>query len=657
MKHISPFSQNRYEYEEQHFYFLPDGLFSLLETPTPTYLIGTRGTGKTTLLQSLNWRERIANESLRAAVGENPFGNYCVGVYVKLPRTQINLIDRWLRESEDEVYAVVLGTYLDLIALELIVDALSNLIDTRHLTCKPDHERTVLDEMTKSIVGKSAFTQGLHTGGLHTLGDLYQHLVEFRELLQQFAFTRSSVQEFMSTFPISQPGELTRKMTPFLARICDDQLRTDERVWHFKVLMDETEHLSERQQRVINSIVRLAEWPCLPVVSFVNAPRSETTLQGMSLQKADRQLIVIEEQLDDLHFREFVEGVASVRARRLIGDESLTFSCQRILGPLDINGLLESMLKKSVNPSARKLEQLASVLRTEARATSTGSSKNSVLVDDIETAAPPIYEAYLIERLSLTQPDATTESWERYRNASIEIRKRLVTAYLAICRDVLKRSPFYASARMLLQMSDKCIRDFLWQMDEVFCECGTDIVSFFNQSVSVPKQDAGMRRASINKQERVSNIVTRAPQQVLRIVEGLGEITAMVQSQGGRFPKLLTSERGVFRIPAPENNGENVDVPQLSELLIEAGNGGFLRLMSVGTDVWEFRVHASLAAAFGFSYRGAYANAICQLSWADLSRFRDGASIADRKVIAREIANRLIGEDLEQMRLFEEHVI
>lgn len=67
----SPFSQVRYDYEEQHVYFLPRALRKL-ESRSPTFLVGSRGSGKTTLLRAMWWRERLHNAHLREQLGDDP---------------------------------------------------------------------------------------------------------------------------------------------------------------------------------------------------------------------------------------------------------------------------------------------------------------------------------------------------------------------------------------------------------------------------------------------------------------------------------------------------------------------------------------------------------------------------------------------------------
>ena len=60
----SPFTLHRFEHQQEQLisYLL---LVSLLEQPKSLFIIGSRGTGKTTLLQALNWREQLFNEALQ----------------------------------------------------------------------------------------------------------------------------------------------------------------------------------------------------------------------------------------------------------------------------------------------------------------------------------------------------------------------------------------------------------------------------------------------------------------------------------------------------------------------------------------------------------------------------------------------------------------
>jgi Cdc6-like AAA superfamily ATPase len=107
----SPFSAlPRWEVENPHFYHIPDDLRSELEAEGSVYLLGTRGTGKTTLLKSVQWNERVSNDRLRAVVG-SPSNTGLVGLYQKVPEARFDLLGEWML-SESQSLRIV-AAYLD----------------------------------------------------------------------------------------------------------------------------------------------------------------------------------------------------------------------------------------------------------------------------------------------------------------------------------------------------------------------------------------------------------------------------------------------------------------------------------------------------------------------------------------------------------------
>ena len=109
----SPFSLNRFEHEYggKHLYFLPPSFFQRLEIQKPVYLIGSRGTGKTTLLHALSWNERVTNKSLQREINKPPLAGKYIGVYFYAPNFQIQIIDEWLDKKSEIFKAQVFGMY------------------------------------------------------------------------------------------------------------------------------------------------------------------------------------------------------------------------------------------------------------------------------------------------------------------------------------------------------------------------------------------------------------------------------------------------------------------------------------------------------------------------------------------------------------------
>ncbi len=177
----------------------------------------------------------------------------------------------------------------------------------------------------------------------------------------------------------------------------------------------------------------------------------------------------------------------------------------------------------------------------------------------------------------------------------------MVAAYLCICQEV-KHEAKYASAEMVIQMSDNCIRDYLDQMHEIFVVSELPLAEFIEKRIPSNLQDVALKQASKKKREYVPASGVAAPLETLRLVEALGQLTTRIQTSLHDNRALRSSERGIFVLRVgPEGSGDPV-----AKLITQASEAGFLRVLEQGTSQWKFRVHTSLAAAFGFSYRGAY---------------------------------------------------
>ena len=77
------------------------------------------------------------------------------------------------------------------------------------------------------------------------------------------------------------------------------------------------------------------------------------------------------------------------------------------------------------------------------------------------------------------------------------------------------------------------------------------------------------------------------------------------------------------------------------ELIRDAAEAGFLVMLEASPNTRKFRVHASLAAAYGFSYRGAYYSTPIILRELNEIRSLADAELFDQTV--KRIAQRLAG--------------
>lgn len=617
----SPFAEGRFEHDATHLYYLPQHLFSALEQPKPTFLIGTRGSGKTTLLKALNWKERQTNSTLLRQLGNDAYRGLFIGTYVKLPKIQLTTFDFWLREADEDRHGQIVGFYLDLIYLQLISRAVSDMLAEGHLRIPSSDEAA---SVATWLEGYEKLVDIAATRTPRSVTSFAEVVSHVRLQLELASRTRRDLNEVFEDFPIQQIGDLSSTVSPKIADLCGHDRQGQEGKWHFKVCMDEGECLTSFQQKVINTQIRLSEWPLFPIVSYVGRPEDITTtlIPQLTHQKADRQLLVID-TLERAEFKELAEGVASVRCQETLGSVDASFSTTQTLGALNVNGLLKTIIDRSESPKRHELLTNAESFAGQF------AEPPDVL---------PIWEAYLSKTLGLETSPTTSDVQSRYVR-SREYRKKFVAAYLSICRELRVRNVPYAGAEMVLRISDNCVRDFLSQIDHVFQRSGLSVEAFISNEVPVDVQIEALRAASEEKRDSIPESGVLAPVETGRVVKGLAEITALIQSSSGDNRHLRSTERGLFRFA---DDGDREQVTDALRLVADAAEAGFLRLYEEGDNVRFFRVHASLAPAYGFSYRGAYY--AVELSVSDFEKLKQADTDKEINSTARAIAQAMPGE-------------
>lgn len=637
---INPFTRGRFEYIPTHLYYLPDGVIQKLEDSKPSYVIGSRGSGKTTLLKALNWKERLENEWLGKELGGDYFRGHFVATYTKLPLVQINAFKRWLKEADDVQHDALFGTYFDLIATEQLAFASAEVIYTDHFEISIEKERTVVE----TFFNNCDFLLDKNTRKPNSLADCHLLLRERRRALESRAISNCEVSETISESVFVGHGELARVfgqcVAPVFKRSPDQQ-----ETWHFKCCFDEAECLDHRQLVLLNTVIRTSEWPVSYVVSFVGQPDdlSLTAFRELTTQQADLSII----QLDNLESREFqnlCDGVANIRIQAALAEldnqEAIEFKTEAVLGKLNMNALIDEMIKGSEGKFAKELVQM------------TDEFKNTRWTESFPDEKPePYLQAYLANRLSLEPPSSLPKA--KREQASREFRKKFVASYLSVCRELDRRKIPFAFSNMVFGISDGCVRDYLSQMHHVFGKANLSVSKFASSQVRWKIQDEAIHKASEEKRDSINTGKELSnPERVRRLTIALGELTSILQKGGSNSTShLRSSERGLFHFGEPVS--ANGDDAELYGILKDANDAGFLRLRRDGKKIVAFKVHASMAPAFGFSYRGAYYAVPIQKK--DVLDILDTTRPNELSSLSKAIANRLMAgtHDPNQKTLFE----
>jgi hypothetical protein len=593
----SPFTNNRFEHDNVHLYYLDEMTLDKLTSLKSTYIIGSRGTGKTTMLTALSYSERLENKSLKKLLNDQPFNSKLVGVYIKLPEYQFQKIDNWLNSLliiDD--YAAILCFYLDILCIEMLCRATEKLLINGIINVSPEKEC----EFCKSFLNNNSWSieNYLPSSDSLSLLNLSKAFLKIRIEIDLAASRNVEPIEIINKYNVVQIGKLGRDFCEALFKdLYPSTPDTLQPSWHCKFCFDESECLSAKQQKVLNSMIRLSRYPLFYVASFVRQPDDSfsTYIPNLSVGKADCQFIFIDNEMErDSLFRNFVEGVSRVRIEHILNSNA-TFELSKILGRLSINKLLQDIMTTSVSSNVKQLLIDASEFTTTA-------FYIDQFKDDPENILP-IYQTYLFKMLNIQLPIENQEQWSRRKEDCEQFRKKMVSAYLSIC-DEFNFSVRYCSADMVIQMSDTCIRDFLSQMDSIFKESGLELSEFLTREVSIDIQDRALKRASREKLESMPKIGARHHRECSNLVNAIGKLTQQLQHRHPENKQLQRPELGNFVLILPKTNSINFENP--TKVLFESVEYGYIRVLEKDEARIVFRLHTSLAPQFLTSYRGSY---------------------------------------------------
>lgn len=624
----NPFRPTRFEHEQHPLIWIsPD--VSKLEGTKSAYVAGTRGSGKTSLLKAVNWRERLHNPTVRDQLGSNA-PDY-VAVYFRLPdylASAIGLID-WKSAFPESPSAEAVGHTLfsqliEFVAAQLICEALASLRAAGRFAYPFEQE----EETVRDLMSRYPSLDVGRPGACHSLDDLSE---VFRDAHQRLnvLMTRGMLRQALDhTLPV-QPGVFINDLASSLRGLACSTEGVCSADFHVKICIDDCETLRPLQQRFLNTMVRNSSHPLFWVISFVSVDYDSTnTIQhNQTLSDADRAQLHLDE-IDGKHFYRLCENVSRLRIYYSDASEdrppldelpSRYFNLRDLLGSLNVDlALLES--------ARSSLSSEFAALVNRSRRSNSGSRRK----------APPIYETYVLEKLGERLRDSRDENVDAY------MRRKQFAALLAIYSEFrLSRVP-YVGAQTIINMGDTCIRDYLEMMGAIFEQAvargeirSVGDLQRREEPLSADTQLEGVRVSSRAKYDGIRNNFERDGAEAERAMEFIGKLTAKLQSNHASTSTLSTPERGNFHFDL-DTLGRGRMFSQdrkafILRLLRRCEADGLLRptrqgQIGEGHDEQDltFHLHRRFAPYFGFSHRGPYG--ILQMPMEEFAEVCDASS-------------------------------
>lgn len=655
---LNPFRPTRWEHQRdgyQLIWFTKTA--ELLAAEKSTYVRGSRGSGKTTLLKSICWEDLSKNTSLRLQRQLSDFQH--VGVYIRFPDHISSSVSY---EAWEALYPGAVQPGLEfhrffsfLIELTCAERALSACHDLRLETraiFSAGQELHLVDEIISEFPKLAIFADDRPK----TFIDLARVM---RQLVRRIneATGRGSAKQLNEELPAREPGEF---LSYVISRLSDSvrivsQLGSQQP--GFKFCLDDCEVLNSLQQRSLNTLVRTSAYPVSWVVSAVGAlfDSTETFIDQQPLTDADRRVISLDNRRDE-DFRELCQAVASLRllfsvsedARNEHGQKPLAefFPLEARFGRRDVNDMMMVVAKRSTGSLAKRVVQESQKLREIL----IGRSKKQ-LARFSRAEALPLYETYVLllwqgrEDSFAVELDADNLSVAPnaamlFESASFDawLRRKQRAAFLQFSAKLGFRRLPLAGVGVIVSLADGSIRDFLEIIGSIYEAYARrhnldardvrslDRFATARTQIGADIQTEGIYSASEAYVVGISARTERHSDIVLRLLDGLGHFTSILQSNPDDATVLGRAERGVFtvRFSSAEKTYTGDVMPEREALvwrtIRQAEIAGYIRTAALRLDsnpesntindhrgrTVTFRLHRRFSPQYRFSFRGAY---------------------------------------------------
>lgn len=560
---------------------------------TPAFLIGGRGTGKTTTLRSMSYRGQA-----QVSGSQDPGAWPVIGAYWKVEPSVVTafkgrgvLEDDWIR---------VFSHYLNLRLSALVLD-FARWADAHHAPVTLDHHRAAL------------FTRSLHLGAAENLEGLAN------EIDLALVDIESKLNGSISALSTSDLSLLGRPLEHLFEALGSMSVTRDH---PFMFCLDEFENLVPYQKRIMNTLIKqVGSGPFTFKIGVRNtiAIDPSTLVDGQPIQDpADFTKIDIVADLKDESFEQFAATVVTQRLNLVPGTA---------LAP---NELLPAI---SADDEAVLLGALE--LKKQLRSHTLSSVAHSTQEIEFIDSATPL-EAALLVRWAESHGESTTETVRWALENPGKWRTRVVNygyaSLFTIKKNRVGPRKFYAGWKTYCQIADGNIRYMIRLVHEAL---RLHVLSdnLLDKTVSIEDQTVAATRVGETTVRDLQGW-SRQGADLTRLTLGLGSIFGSL----AREAALSTPEVNQFRVGY---SGSMASSAEVERLLGEAVGQGVLigfegdknARLSGATPEMDYQLHPVLSPFFVYSPRSKRRMTLQADQVVALTK-RETASTTVRKVLA-----------------------
>lgn len=556
------FGDNRAEWSPEHFreLFVEPTYLKKLEALRPCFLVGGRGTGKTTALQSLHYYstfERLESEGF--GFSDQSY----LGVHIRLNKNRVRAFQGgMISESE---WSKTFAHYINL----LVCTELTKL-------------GLWLEQKEGKRLSSSAIVNICRDLGISHVSDLDGLALEIKKAISELQIYVNSPSKLAPTLSMAEVPLRT-----FVEELESSSLSGERVIF---CCFDEYENLLDYQQALVNTYVKHAEPPLSYKIGVrKNGLRNRQTIDSSDLLQTPDDYIEIE--IADEGFEYFANAVAELRLKRAQSKgvlipgtlseflDDLSFSEEAKL--LGAENIADNVLQELEVNDQRAFKYFSSLPKSEVyflRYWQEGSNKNIV-------------------ELANDWINDKAEWKTRYGNHSYAS-----LFWLSKGRKGARTRKYYCGARTFLYLPAGNIRFFLELIDAAICHelDGQPLSQTKNLTLTALSQTEAAKEVGLRKLNQLEGLADHGVQ-LKRLILGIGKVFfELARSPAGKTPEVTS-----FVL-----TGEPNAIEKMRELLAEGV--GYLAIEATPRTKAtsknelkdeEYRLHPIFFAFFEISHR------------------------------------------------------
>ncbi len=464
---LNPFEGQRWEQDSQHIIYLPENLIISLEKRQDIYLVGSRGTGKTTFLRALNWKTRLENRSIRYQVREEDlFVKKYIGIYINTMSFGDSIFERD-NAKDDTSLMLLYSLWAEVNVLYRIVEAIESLYEKNHIDFEIKAEQLQCNKVydyLSNLFGDIFLENKINTNSEYNITLLKEVLSELRKK------TIDEKENLKHRCDSYSYGDLIEKTVPNLVSLCD---KDNTNKWCTKICFDAVES-APNFHKIINTLVgkKLSDrvWFIISGLTHRDIDMYQTYIPNHNLTNDDKlhidldEIFFLTDKAKRSAFNSFAQGICDLRLKHsdlmLQNSKNLInsgkeFDLSQHLGVWDMNEILNVFLKRKKSLSVNK--HFADFMK---------SVQENKETDKYLTDFPPYIETYYYDILKNDQKWKGDLLKSRQKNSATG--KKYIVITLALLREYsLSNSTPYVGHRQIISLCSST-RDFLKIMEALF---------------------------------------------------------------------------------------------------------------------------------------------------------------------------------------------